>query len=57
MTHIRSYLPLVSDRDRIAAARYAAQKLAYRLNQLALKRKLVWISYYSSDGGVVSESA
>lgn len=49
-------LPLVSDRDRIAAARYMAEKLRDRLNAIALRRKLVWISYVDSAGGVRSEN-
>jgi hypothetical protein len=49
-------LRLATDRDRIAAARYAAEKLRDRLNTLALRHKLVWISYVDSAGGVRSES-
>lgn len=49
-------LPVVSDRDRIAAARYAAEKLAIRLAAIAHKRKLVWSHYSDSSGAVVSEN-
>lgn len=50
-------LPTISDRDRIAAARYAAEKLAIRLNILSLRRKSVWSHYADSDGQIVSVSA
>jgi hypothetical protein len=48
------YLPATSDRDRIAAARYAAEKLTMRLNLIAVRRKLVWSHYSDSSGSVVS---
>ena len=47
-------LPLASDRDRLAAARYAAEKLAIRLNLLAIRRKMLWVHYSDSAGGIVS---
>lgn len=47
-------LPLASDRDRIAAARYAAEKLAHHMSVIAKRKRLLWVSYYSSDGAVVS---
>jgi len=50
-------LPLASDRDRIAAARYAAERLALHLNLLARKRRLVWSHYSDSAGAVVSVNA
>lgn len=52
--HLRRRLPAASDRDRIAAARYAAEQLAIRLNVLSLKRKDVWSHYADSDGQIVS---
>lgn len=52
--HLRRNLPAASDRDRIAAARYAAEQLAIRLNVLSLKRKDVWSHYADSDGQIVS---
>ena len=48
------YLPLISDRDRIAAARYAAEKLAIRLVIVSQRRKAVWSHYSDSNGSVVS---
>jgi len=51
---IRRYLPLVADRDRIYAARYQAERLSRRLNDIAYRRKLVWVSYCDSDGKIVS---
>ena len=50
----RRYLPLVSDRDRIYAARYQAERLSRRLNDIAYRRKLVWSHYADSNGAVVS---
>ena len=54
---VRRQLPVVSDRDRISAARYAAEKLAIRLNRITVRRRLVWSHYSDSNGGVVSVSA
>jgi hypothetical protein len=56
-TNVRRYLPLVSDRDRIYAARYQAERLSRRLNDIAYRRKLVWSHYADSNGAVVSTSA
>lgn len=53
----RRRLPMASDRDRIAAAVYASEKVAARMNRLAVRRKLLWISYVHSDGRIESVSA
>ena len=50
-------LPLVSDRDRISAACYAAEKLAAHMNVISKRKRRLWISYVSSDGGIVSVCA
>jgi hypothetical protein len=50
------HLPLISDRDRIAAARYAAEKLAVHMATLAQRRKLLWSHYSDSAGAVISEN-
>ena len=51
------YLPLISDRDRLAAAVYAAEKICRRLNIIANRRKLLWVSYVDSSGKIVSVSS
>ena len=51
---ITRHLPAATDRDRIAAARYAAECLSMRLNALARKRRLVWSHYSDSNGQIVS---
>lgn len=47
-------LPVASDRDRIATARYAAEKLAHHMSVICRRKRLLWVSYVSSDGGIVS---
>jgi S-adenosylmethionine:diacylglycerol 3-amino-3-carboxypropyl transferase len=46
------YLPLASDRDRIAAARYAIERLDAAMRR---KRKQRFWHFTTSDGAIISE--
>ena len=50
------HLPLITDRDRLAAARYIAEKLGLQLNLIAKRKRRLWISYVDSAGGIISEN-
>ena len=54
------HLPLVSDRDRISAARYASMKLQWHMLQRTLKQRpkrkpAAWSHFLTLHGSVISE--
>ena len=52
---MRLKLPLASDRDRLAAARYAAYRLYRYLSRRQKRARSRWLVCWNSDGRVMSE--